>query len=206
MTLKLLARIIWETFLWVALFGGIAGLLTGVALIFNSALVLRLSERMNVWVSTRQAMQLLEEPIEIERTVYRWHRLVGVLLLAGALFTLYVLLWRFKDPQVVDTLAKLLELGMAKWVAESLRVFFVAGNVAALAIAVVMIVRPSALKGVEAWANRQYSVRRSAHALELPRGGPDSLMRSRPRLLGVVLALAGLYVLVSLGSVRFFGH
>ena len=206
MTLKLFARIISETFLWVALFGGVLGLLTGVALIFNSALVVRLSEKMNVWISTREAMQVLERPIEIERTVYRWHRLIGALILAGALFTLYVLLWRFNGPQVVDALTKLLELGVAKWVAESVRVFFVLVNVAALVIAVVMIVRPSSLKGVEAWANRQYTPRRSVRAFDIPRVGPDSLVRTRPRLLGMVLALAGLYVVFSLGSARFFGH
>ena len=206
MTLKLFARIISDTFLWVALLGGVLGVLTGVALIFNSALVVRLSDKMNVWISTREAMQVLEEPVEIERTVYRWHRLIGALILAGALFTLYVLLWRFNGPQVVEALTKLLELGVAKWIAESLRVFFVLVNIAALVIAVVMIVRPSALKGVEAWANRQYSPCRRAHALDIPRVGPDSLLRTRPRLLGMVLALAGLYVVFSLGSGRFFGH
>lgn len=206
MTHKLFARIIVDTFLWVALLGGVLGLLTGVALIFNSALVLRLSEKMNVWISTREAMQVLEEPIEIERTVYRWHRPIGALILAGALFTLYVLLWRFNGPQVVEALTKLLELGVAKWVAESLRIFFVLVNIAALVIALVMIVRPSALKGVEAWANRQYAPRRTVHALDIPRVGPDSLLRTRPRLLGMVLALAGLYVVFALGSARFFGH
>lgn len=206
MTLKLFARIISETFLWVALFGGVVGLLTGAALVLNSALVLRISEKMNVWISTREAMQLLDKPIEVERTVYRWHRLVGALILVGALFTLYVLLWRFNGPQVVDALAKLLELGVAKGVAESLRVFFVVVNVAALMIAVVMIVRPSALKSVEAWANRRYSPGGNAPALETPRSGPDKLIRTHPRLLGTVLALAGLYVLFSLGSARYFGH
>ena len=206
MILKLFARIISETFLWVALLGGVLGLLTGAALIFNSALVLRVSEKMNVWISTREAMQLLEEPIAIERAVYRWHRLVGALIFVGALFTLYVLLWRFNGPQVVDALAKLLELGVAKWAAESLRVFFVVVNVVALVIAVVMIIRPSALKSVEAWANRQYSTSGSAQALETPRAGPDNLLRTRPRLLGIVLALAGVFVLFSLGSARFFGH
>src|SRR2546423_6404465 len=144
MTLKLFARIIWETFLWVALFGGLVGLLTGLALIFNSALVLRLSEKMNVWISTRQAMRALEQPISVERTIYRWHRFIGILIVAGALFTLYVLLGRFNGPQVVEALTKLLGLGVAKWVAESLRIFLVVMNLAALVIAAIMLVRPSA--------------------------------------------------------------
>src|SRR5205814_4050490 len=99
MTLKFVGRILWEAFQWVALLGGVLGLITGIALIFNSALVLRIGERMNVWISTRQAVRPFEEPIEIEAAVYRSHRLIGALLLVGTLFTVYVVGLRFKGPE-----------------------------------------------------------------------------------------------------------
>src|SRR5207244_11736406 len=91
MTVKLFSRIIWETFQWVGLFGGLLGIATGLMLVFNSAMLFRLGERMNHWVSTRQAMRPLEKPIEVERTIYRFHRIVGALILFGALYRLYVL-------------------------------------------------------------------------------------------------------------------
>src|SRR3954462_4650761 len=206
MTLKLFGRIIWETFQWVALFGGLVGLLTGLALILNQPLVVRLSQTMNVWISTRQAMRPLEQSIEIERSVYRSHRIIGTLLVAGALFTLYVLLVRFSGPEVVNAFVKLLGLKVATWAAESLRIFLVIVNFAALVISAVMVVRPSGLKRLESWANRQYSAREATRPIEVPRAGPDVLMHSHPRALGIALAVAGLYVLFLLGYARFAWH
>src|SRR3989442_5281868 len=206
MTFKLFGKIIWETFQWVALFGGLLGLVTGIALFFNSALVLRISERMNVWISTRQAMRPLEAPIEIERAVYRSHRIIGALLLIGALFTLYVLVLRFRGPEIVAALAKLFRLGIATWVAESVRIFLVLLNFLAVVIALTMVIRPSALNRVEGWANRQYSARRATRAWEIPRPGPDAFVASHPRLVGAALSLAGAYVLVVLTYTRFVGH
>src|SRR5438874_6615550 len=139
MTLKLFGRIVWETFQWVALFGGGVGLLTGLALLFNKPMVVRLSQTMNVWISTRQAMRPLEQSIDVEPTVYRSHRIIGALLIAGACFTLYVLLIRFNGPEVVNAFAKLLGLKVATWAAESLRIFLVVVNFAALIISAVMV-------------------------------------------------------------------
>ena len=130
--LKLLSRIIWEAFQWVGLFGGLLGLATGLALIFNSSVVFRISERMNVWISTRNAMRPLDQPIEIERALYRSHRLVGILLLTGALFTLYVLVLRLKGLELTSLLSSFFRLPVAAWIATSLRIFLVAANLAAL--------------------------------------------------------------------------
>jgi hypothetical protein len=204
--LKLLSNIIWETFQWVALLGGLLGLVAGLALFFNNPLFFRVAARLNVWVSTRQAMRPLEEPIDVERTLYRLHRLFGALILAGALFTLYVLLLRFKGPELVWGFAHFFRLAVANWIAESLRIFLVVANAAAGLIAVVMIVRPSALKGLEAWANRQYSGRQATRVWEIPRPGPEPIVQAHPRLIGGILAVAGAYVLGAIIYARFLAH
>jgi len=66
-----------------------------------------------------------------------------------------------------------------------------------------VIVRPSALKWIEAWANRHYSARQATRAWEIPRLGPDSIISANPRLVGVVLCLAGAYILLAIGHARF---
>lgn len=199
---KLLYNIIWEAFQWVALFGGVLGLVTGVALIVNSALVFRVAERMNRWISTRQALRPLEEPIPIERAIYRSHRLIGTLLLAGAVFTLYVLVLRLKGPELVFLLRKFFGAPTALWLADSLRLFLIVVNVAAALVAATMVLRPSALKGLEDWANRRYSGRRATRMWEIPRTGADPIVQAYPRLVGAFLGLAGLYVLLAIGYVR----
>jgi len=206
MMARLFARIIWETFVWVGLLGGVLGLATGLGLIFNSAGVFRFAERMNVWISTRQAMRPLEEPIDIERAVYRSHRVIGSLLIVGALFTLYVLAFRLKGPEFVSVLGKFFSLPVATWIANSLRLFLVVANVAAVIIAATMVIRPSALKRFETWANRQYSGRQATRVWEIPRPGIDPLVAANPRLIGGALTVASLYIVVVVGYMRIVGH
>lgn len=203
MSLKLFSSIVWEVFQWVALLGGVLGLVIGILLVLNSGAVFRLGARLNVWISTRQAMRQFEEPISVERAIYRYHRIFGVLILIGALYTLYVLVLRFQGPELVSILARLLQLRVALWLAESVRLFFVVVNAAALLIALTMIVRPSALKRIEEWANRRYSGRRAMKTWEIPRNGADRIVQEHPRLTGVALSLAGLYVVVAITLARF---
>lgn len=203
MNLRLFGNIVWEAFQWIALLGGTLGVVVGLLLVFNSPLVFRFGERVNVWISTRQAMRPLEEPINIERSVYRYHRIFGVLILAGALYTLYVMALRFQGPELAAMLTRLLRLKVAVWVAQSARIFLITVNAAAVLIALVMILRPSALKGVEEWANRRYSGRRAMKEWETPRGGIDRLVGQYPRVVGAVLSLAGLYIWIAIGLARF---
>jgi len=65
----------------------------------------------------------------------------------------------------------------------------------------VFIVRPSALKGLEAWADRQVSSRQATKPLEEVRLPTDRFARAHPRLVGVIVTLGSLYVMVNLGLV-----
>src|SRR5882672_780879 len=206
MLLKLLQKIIWQTFLWVALLGGVTGLLMGIALLFRSSLVFRISERMNVWISSRQAMRPLERPIDIERAVYRWHRIIGVAILAGALFTLYVAALRFQGPELGVVFGKFVRIEIARWLGQSLRIFLIVANLAALLIAAIIILRPSALKPLEVWANRQYSARQATREWEIPRNLIDPIVQANPRLTGAILAVASLCVLLVLGYAKLVAH
>ncbi|HYL88129.1 MAG TPA: hypothetical protein VEU32_05105 [Burkholderiales bacterium] len=205
MALKLLAKIIWQTFEWVVLCGGVLGLASGLLLTFNSPLFFRINTRMSRWFSTRRAMQRMEAPIEVERAIYRRHRLVGALILGGALYTLYVVTLSVKEPAMTLALSRFFSADVALWLGKSVRIFLIVANVAAALIAAVVIVRPSALKPLEAWANREYSGRRFARALEVPVGGPDPLFEAHPKPLGVVLCAASVFILVSVGYARLKG-
>lgn len=206
MLLKLIGKIIWQTFIWVALLGGVAGLLMGIALVFRSSLVARISQRMNVWISSRKAMRPLEKPIDIERAVYRWHRIIGAALLVGALFTLYIAVVRLHGPEMSFVFGKFVRPEIAKMLGQSLRIFLIVANGAALLIAAIVILRPSALKPLEVWANRQYSSRQATRAWEIPRNLVDPFVQANPRLTGTILALASLCVLLVLGYAKLIAH
>lgn len=184
--------------LYVILLGGAAlGLLIGILLLVDSARVVRWNDRLNAWYSPPKAFRSLDGSVEIKRVVYRWHRVMGILLLAGAVFTLDALVFGFTSAALARTFRDLGNTAALGVVFEAARIFLIVGNVAALVAAAVLIFRPSLLKGVEAWADRSYSTERT-EALDAMRYQPDEFVRSRPKLVGALITLGSLYVLLSL--------
>jgi hypothetical protein len=107
-------------------------------------------------MSWRAWLARLDEPRDLKRTVYRAHRIAGLFLFAGALFTLDGLVFR-SHPGV---LARIFDGGadavIEAVVAEALHLFLLIGNAFALAVGAVVVFRPSLLKGLERWADRTY--------------------------------------------------
>lgn len=190
--------------LYVVLLAGAAlGLVVGVVLLVDSARVMRWNATLNRWYSTRQAFQKLEEPIDVKRVVYRWHRLAGVLLFAGALFTLDVLAFTYKTNALVHAFRGVGNPGLLGIFFETLRIVLIVGNVAGLIAAAVLCFRPSLLKGLEAVGDRYYSAREAAQPLEAMHYQPDDFVRARPKAVGAFFSLGSLYVLIVLGLLLF---
>lgn len=182
----------------VLLAGAVVGLVIGLLLLVDSARVLRWNAYLNTWYSTRRAMHALDQPVELKRVVYRWHRVIGVLVLAGALVTLDALLFGFTTRVLVRAFRDLGNAVVLEVVFETVRLFLIVGNVAALLAALVLVFRPSLLKGVEAWADRYYSGRESTEVLDVMRYQPDELVRSQPKVVGALVVLGSLYALFGL--------
>jgi len=186
--------------LYVLLLGGAAlGLVVGVLLLVNSARVMDWNFRLNRWYSARKTVLSLERPIDIKRPLYRWHRVVGAVVFAASLYTLDMLLFGFQTSTLVRALRGAGNPAIVALVVEGTKIFLIAGNVAALLAAAVLIFRPSLLKGLEVWADRYYSPGVSTRSLDVMRYQPDDFVRGRPRLVGGLLVLGSVYVLVTLG-------
>jgi hypothetical protein len=186
--------------IYVLLLGGaVLGVVIGALLLFDSERVMRWNYTLNRWYSTRQAMRALERPIDIKRPFYRWHRVLGVLVFAASLFTLDVLVFGFQTSALVRALRGMAQPAALALVLDSVRLFLIVGNVAALLAAAVLVFRPSLLKGLEVWGDRQYSGRTATKALDIMRYQPDDFVRARPRLVGGVLVLGSVYVLLTMG-------
>ena len=194
-----LSQILQQTLFIVLLVGAVFALIAGLLLVFRSEVAFRVSERMNRWVSTRAAIRPLEEHRSISRPLYRMHRLVGALICAGALYSLVVLGMPSGESAIVKSLSGLGPARFAAWLGESLRWILLAGNVGALLFGIVFIVRPSALKSLEAWADRRISGRKPTKPLEEAHLTADRFVREHPRLTGWVVIAGSLFVLVNLG-------
>lgn len=179
-----------QTLYLVLMFGAALSVLIGILLLVDSARVLRWNAVLNNWVSSEALLRRLDEPRDVKRVVYRGHRIAGLLVVVGAIYALVELGW--------GPLRNLHPPELAAVMFESLRLFLILGNLAALAAGVVVFFRPSMLKPLEKWADRVYRIRISFEGAERMRLQPDELAQSHPKLLGILATVSGVYLLTNL--------
>jgi hypothetical protein len=177
--------------------GAALSVLIGLMLLVDSERVLRWNRVLNGWFSTQRALETLEAPRDVKRIVYRGHRIAGLLVVAGALYALAEL-WLNDEGAVLARAFQ--EWGppqLAALMFESLRLFLIIGNFAALAAGTVVFFRPSLLKPLETWADRVYR-HWTSEAADRMWLEPDELAKAHPKVLGLLAAASGTYVLVIL--------
>ena len=197
--LNFLSQIVNQTILIFLGIGAAFALLAGLLLVFDSARAFRISEVLDRWVSTRSALRPLEEHHSIAKPLYRMHRLVGLLICAGALYALIVLATPAGGAAITKSLSTLGPARFSAWISESLHIILVAGNAFAFLFGIVFTWRPSALKGLEAWADRRISARKSTKPLEEMHRAVDRFARAHARLVGILVILGSVFVLANLG-------
>jgi hypothetical protein len=193
------AGIVGQTLFIVVLAGAALGLVIGLLLLVDTARALRWNAVLSRWVSTREAAQRFDRPRDIKRFVYSAHRVIGVLVVAGSLYCLDVLTFGFAPGALARALRDLGGVGVLEVTFESMRLFLLLGNVAALGAGLVLCFRPSLLKGLERWADRTYAAREHSAKLDEMRFQPDLWVSSHPRLAGCVVLAGSAFILFSLG-------
>ena len=197
--IEFLIGIVGQALLTAIVLGALLGLAVGVLLLLDTARVLRWNERLSRWISTREAAQRFDRPRDIKRFVYRAHRVIGVLVVAGSLYCLDVLTFGFAPGALARAFRDLGSVSLLEMTFESTRLFLLVGNVAALAAGIVLCFRPSLLKGIELWADRTYAAREHSAALDQMRFQPDLWVSRHPRLTGGLVLAGSAFILFSLG-------
>lgn len=178
-----------------------AGLVCGLWLLIAPAGFARLEQRASRNISLRRTLRPLEISRNLDRYIYRHHHGLGLLIIALSSITLYRLLFHFDIAQGARLFADLLPHGLSGALFSALHLALILGHLFAIVTGLVLYLRPSALKGLEASANRWVSSREKSRWLDTPHTFPSRLMQSHPRLLGLGLMLLSLY-LASLLLVR----
>jgi hypothetical protein len=197
--LKFLSQIVNQSIFIFLMVGAAFALIAGLMLLFDSRRAFRVGDWLDRWVSTRQVIRPLEKQHSIARPMYRMHRLVGALICAGALYALIVLGTAQGAAAMTKSLSGLGSRHFVEWLSESLRLFLLIGNAGALVFGLFFILRPSALKRLEAWADRSISGRQATKPLEISHRTADQFVRAHPRMIGALVILGSLYVLLNLG-------
>lgn len=177
---------------------GLAGAaIIGAWLVAHPPSALRVNAAASRWLSLRRSMRPLEVPVPSERGFYRRHRVFGAVVLAAAVYALYRWAYAFDRAALLRYLDAALSWDAA-WLVQGGEVVFVTLHLLLLPIGVVLLVRPSLLKSLEAWGNRWVSTRRAGRPLDLPHEGVDRFAERHPRLTGAVVLAGALYALLAL--------
>lgn len=179
--------------------GSVFTLAAGLAILFAPARMEKVNTRLSRWISTMHWQQHINRPRKIERWVYRHHRLTGLTALAFGLAYPYAMIasggvfaWAFAWSRVLPSRA------MAAWLSESLWWIGWLGSVLCIAIGSVLFFRPSALRELEAWANRWIDLDRYARKLDIAHYGLDRFLWRHQRLAAVFVVAGSLYNLAAL--------
>ena len=159
---------------------------------------LRLNQYFSKWFTTAKWTSVLDSPHNIERVLYRNHRLVGLLVLGGTLYMLYSLLISFDKQAVVTILSGHSDPYLIGWLMDTLVAGLVVGGVLAAVIGIFLVVRPSLLKSLEQRLNRWYSSEKTMRAVDEMHLLPDEYVARHIRLVGVLIVLGSIYTITSM--------
>lgn len=180
------------------LFLGALVFLLGLWILIFPASFLRMGKSLGKWVSTEDYFDVIDTPRYQESLIYRNHRIVGVLIVVGALYTLVMLIVRVDMKALTGLLPVVINPFWSEWFYSSAYLILIGANVLALAVGIVIFSRPSMLKGIEKTMNMWIIPERKLKKLDEPHEiSIDIFPGGRPRLFGLAVALGGLYIMLS---------
>ncbi len=187
------------TFLMV---GGIAGVILGMGLCVRSDLVLRAGEKLNRWVSFRRVLKPAEVPRDSWALVQRNRRVLAVLVVLGAAYTIYGLRLIDSGASAVRVAERLqISVTGAAWLVESGVAFLIVGNLFAILVSAMLGFAPEILARLDARSSRWISTRNAFRTASEINCTFDHWVEHWPRATGVVIALFSLVEIFSVARV-----
>jgi len=170
--------------------------IVGVAVALRPALIARLKGAAERRYSLRRATRGLDIPRNVDPLFYRHHRICGALIVALAVFLLYVLV--FEETARWQSLFAddYRHLGAA--LVDLARIVVWIASILALIVGTIVFVRPSALKAAERWANRWVTTRPYTRGLEREYSGLDERLTRYPRIWGTIVACTSMVCILAI--------
>lgn len=185
-------------FLWL---GSIVATAIGIGLIVFPMHTVAVNEYLSRWIDTDGIAAELNRPRWTERFFYRNHRLAGGLSSLGGAYVLYTFLLTPLPRKISDVMVDDL---MGIW--DSILAMLIIGNVLAVLIGALVFARPSLIREIEQAANRWISVDFISTFFNRMDLTVDQYVIRNKKVVGLFLALAGLYAVVELGRLLLAGN
>lgn len=170
--------------------------IAGILLVIAPGTALKLAARLNREFSIAWVQTALDAPRTAEPFIYRHHRIVGSLLTLATLYFFWQFFTSYRQQVLVDIYQGVLPIALLEALASTFTIVLVLGNSIGLVLGLVIVVRPSLLKGAESWANRWVGSEKVTDALDRKIGGPENLTHRYPRRVGLLILFAVVYILL----------
>ncbi|HMJ49520.1 MAG TPA: hypothetical protein VK440_02995 [Burkholderiales bacterium] len=197
MVTKLAADIILQSFLVFVVLGCIFSLILGIWMLVLPGSVLRFNQKMAKWYGTEKLATAMDKPHNIEPVLYRYHRAVGTVVLVGGIYVLYVMLF-VVGRRAAGDMGPALNQQVTAWLLNALGVTLALASLLALIMGFFLVVRPSAFKRFEQWANRWYATEKSLKVMEEMHLRPDESILRNYRIVAALIIAGSIYVILSL--------
>ena len=180
---------------------GVLIVLLGLSMIIVPKKVHSIGEKLNFWISTEHIFDEVDKPRFLERYVYRHHYLVGVIIILGAAYCLYVFLIAKDINYLLSNLPLISDNRiLSEWIYQGLFYFLVFAIFLSLIIGMIILIRPSLLKTLEKYSNHWINNEQIFKRLDATRSIPEHVLPGNMRLFGVAVVLGGLYIILTIGN------
>ncbi|MFH1045189.1 MAG: hypothetical protein V1796_09170 [Pseudomonadota bacterium] len=198
--MSIIQDILLRFFLILFCVGSIAGVLLGAGMLLKPERIAFWNHYFSRWVSADEITEQLDRPRWIERYFYRHHRLVGALLLIGAIFVLYALLFNRNMRRISAVMTS------GSWgLGDALVGMLLIGSVLAALVGVIVLTRPSLLREIEQSSNRWITTDAMVKFFDGMHYSFDQQLLRHRKTAGVLMIFGGLYILMVLGPLLWRG-
>lgn len=181
------------------LFFGLVGVAVGIGLVIQRERMHQLFAITDRWVSLRHGTKWLAVPRDIGASVERHRRLVGSVFIVAATFSTVTLAWRTEGSELAAMLSVPASNQIGSLLANSVRGLLISGGILAIAVGIMLLYFPQALRRIEASSDRWYSFRGINRSGDTMHTGFNRWTELHPRAMGAAIAVGALIVAIDNG-------
>lgn len=201
MDMDLFNDIVWRSMLLLMWGGSVIAVLLGLGLLIAPVQTEKINRYWSRWIDTGLVSKTIGKPGQLERWVYRHHRIAGILILFGSLYVLNAFLLR-SGRMKMERLASADPFALV----DALWVFFVIAGVLSAFFGAVIAFKPSILRDLEGTLNKSVSPNNLFAQYNRFYFVVDKYFFRGRKFPAIVLLACGLYVFIRLGGVLLKGH
>lgn len=186
----------WDIVLAAMVTGSVLAIFVGLWSIFRPASFMRFNQRLNRWIDTSQKTTLsMNKKVVIEQYFYRHNRVFGTLLSIAAIWILFKLVFDLNKAALESTLSIFMGKVSVELLVDVSFGYAYLAAVIALLVGLIVLLRPSALKNVEAWGNQWIETGEVLEKLDAATHSPDRWVEKHPVIFGLFASIGGAVIL-----------